>query len=1046
MDIYIKKNYPKIIFEPVQFEKSLTKALGFIITENKLVIGFINKNGTMCKLINPIDLSELTSAKLVDIIGSLPVLKGFTENDKKRIMNIFREDTLIISKQEQESIVNELNEKIRQLELNLKTKQDQYDVYYNSQSDKIILIEKKYQEKLDEIKKQYEDTLANLDKCKTQIVDQNQSIISGINKYKEEMKEYIKGKEMEIVDLKKLYDKSVEETNILQERLNILIENENKNLDNLERNKDIITESDLKINEKQNEINKLKENINLINEELENLKKSLSKSKLKAVLLQGFKERCRNKILTEKDQIINAIKDYNENWLKWSEKVKSDVNDYRIKLLSELKIAKKNLDDSFIKNDLDDKEIKRLKQNIFDIENELKKTISNQLAELSSKEEMIQRLEQEKREREKEMEINKQEMERREKEMVERENKLNEEKSLLESEIKSKDDMLTGKDEIINRNIMTIDELRAELDKLKLLLNQNDNTKLEKVIDYDNCYSIVKNFIALNNIFYRKLEIIEKLKNIIDNNLGVFTNLNELYKSKIKEKFKEVRDDILVHINFLNLSEYMNSPNIQYLKNKTTREYVPESFCKELTNLLDYWNLNRDKYREQDKLLTNIYEDLSGAVRVFVRIKPILGNEQKMNTILIEQVDDKKQKLLTVGCIDSDKKTFGEFYGIFEDTYTNLDVYTGELESNKYNESKTKVNLEMFVDSSDSISPGLYSSFSQVEDGYSIVLFGYGISGSGKTRTLLGNKGIPGLLHYGLDNLRNVSNIKLKYLFEQYYNLVNINFNKLNGKIHNLINKVPQLKEFSKDETESFQKEIPSYIDVNNLKIEDIYSLTDIIEAYRKNLGRIKETPNNQVSSRSHLYLVFEITFKNGKNGFVTIVDMAGKESPLDLYNIFIDTSKTKLASIMAPAPVGGEGKVSATMRSDLTDTYSPKSVFEILKESFYINETINHLIYYFNLKNYRKYPVVLQSQNSEKYDTSKYYIKPQDEEKVINASNNCLMIPILKFLDNLSNKNKNDGNWLPTKFITICTIRQEEQYCSQTFETLEFAQSIKSN
>ena len=54
-------------------------------------------------------------------------------------------------------------------------------------------------------------------------------------------------------------------------------------------------------------------------------------------------------------------------------------------------------------------------------------------------------------------------------------------------------------------------------------------------------------------------------------------------------------------------------------------------------------------------------------------------------------------------------------------------------------------------------------------------------------------------------------------------------------------------------------------------------------------------------------------------------------------------------------------------------------------------------------------------------------------------------MIPILKFLDNLSNKNKKQDEWLPTKFITICNIRQEEKYCEQTFKTLEFAQSIKS-
>ena len=1039
---YIKKNYPKIVFEPIQFEKSLNRALGFIITDDKLVIGFINKNGVMCKLIKPIDLNNLSNTTFIKLIESLPFLKGFTEKDKDRILRIFSNkneekqsdvkekqiDVKVeinrVSEDERNLIIKDLNKTIKQLESNLKTKQDEYDVYFDSQTNKVLLIEKEYQKKLDEIKAQYEEQLSNVQQCKMQLVDQNQSIIAGINKYKEEMKSYIKGKEMEVDDLKKIYDKSVEERTILQDKLNMLMENEKDRLQQLEKNKDLISEGDVKINERESEINKLRENIRNINDELEDLKRSLSKSEMKAVLLSGYKQRCRDKILKEKQEIINAIKDYNEKWLSWSGNVKSNVNDYKIKILSELKIVKKNLEESFIKSDLDDKEIKRLKQNMFDIENELKTTISNQLSELSTKEEIIKRLEQER---------------------IEHEKELSDAKSRLESEIKSQKETIDTNEETTNENKKTIAELRDELEKLRVLLQENSGVKIEKIVDYDNCYSIVKNFIALNNVFYRKLEIIERLKDIINNNIGVFTHLNDSIKQRIKTDFEKVRDEILVHINFLNLSEYMSSPNIEYLKNKATREYVPENFCKELTNLLDYWNLNQKKYKDQDTLLTNIYEDLSGAVRVYVRIKPLGGDEQKINTILIEQIDNKKQKLLTIGCVDSVKKTFGEFYGIYEDTFTNLDVYTGQLDSTKYNTSKTKVDLESIVESSETISPGLYSSFKQVENGYSIILFGYGISGTGKTRTLLGTKGIPGVLHYGLDNLQNVSNIKLKYLFEQYSNLVNINFNKMTGKIYNLINKLPQLKDFSKDETETFKKEIPSYIDINNLKIEDIYSLTDIIEAYRKNNNRIKSTPNNPVSSRSHLYLVFEITFTNGKTGFITIVDMAGKESPLDLFNIFIDTTKTKLASIMAPAPVGGEEKISITMRQDLISSYSPKSIFEIIKESFYINESINHLIYYFNKKNYREYPVNLQSQNSERYDTSKYYIKPQEEEKNINTSNNCLMIPILKFLDNLSNKNKQQDEWLPTKFITICNIRQEESYCEQTFKTLEFAQSIKS-
>ena len=485
---------------------------------------------------------------------------------------------------------------------------------------------------------------------------------------------------------------------------------------------------------------------------------------------------------------------------------------------------------------------------------------------------------------------------------------------------------------------------------------------------------------------------------------------------------------------------------MQYLKNKSTRGYVPDTFCKELVNLIDYWNLNEKKYREQDRLLTNIYEDLSGAVRIYIRIKPMIGVEQKSNVILFDTVENRKQKLITIDCPKIEtKRTFGEFYGIFEDTFTNLDIYTGQLDSTKFNESKTKVNLNMLTDTSETVNPGIWHTFKQVEDGYSVVIFGYGLSGSGKTFSLLGTKGVPGLLHYGLDNLQNVKTIKLKYLFEQYYGFVNINFNKMTGKIYNLINKLPQLKDFSVDETENFAKQLPSYIDINKLKVEDLYSLTEIIDDYRKQMGRIKTTPNNPVSSRSHLYLVFEVTFTNDKTGFITIVDTAGRESPIDLFNTFIDTTKTKLASIMAPAPIGGVEKVAMTMKTDLADSYSPKDIFEILKSGFYINETLNHLIYYFNVKNYREHKVVLQSQDGLKYSVTRYYVKPQDEEQMINSGNNCLMIPILKFLDTLSNKNKKLDEWLPTKFVTICCVRQEEKYCDQTFETLQFAQSIKS-
>ena len=62
-----------------------------------------------------------------------------------------------------------------------------------------------------------------------------------------------------------------------------------------------------------------------------------------------------------------------------------------------------------------------------------------------------------------------------------------------------------------------------------------------------------------------------------------------------------------------------------------------------------------------------------------------------------------------------------------------------------------------------------------------------------------------------------------------------------------------------------------------------------------------------------------------------------------------------------------------------------------------------------------------------------------------ISSSNNALTIPILNFLNNLNTKQKESNDWKPTKFVTICCIRQEQYYCNQTMETVKFAQNIRS-
>ena len=324
------------------------------------------------------------------------------------------------------------------------------------------------------------------------------------------------------------------------------------------------------------------------------------------------------------------------------------------------------------------------------------------------------------------------------------------------------------------------------------------------------------------------------------------------------------------------------------------------------------------------------------------------------------------------------------------------------------------------------------------------------------TFTLLGERGMPGLMHYGLANLNGVKNIRVKHVFEQYINKFTPTLKNISGNIHHLVGNIKQLKSVSFDESADFAEDLPSNINLNNISIESLNSLTGAIEKYRISQKRVKKTPNNPVSSRSHLYMVFEITFETGKIGYITIVDTAGRESPVDIYNMFIEPkeysngkiSKTNITTILGPT--GGVSVVKSFMKTSLIKDYTPEDIYNILKEGFYINETINHLIYFFNKKNYKKTKIIKQKQ-LDTYDTTKYFVDPRDEERQVedpsrqDTVNNALTIPIMNYLDNLS-KNSNPDEFTPTKFICMVCVRTEERYCNQVFSTLEFAQSVRSS
>ena len=1335
---YIKSKYPKIIFNPIKLNGNIntSKSLGFIISDDKIIIGYINDKGNLCKLVDPINLNDLSNEKFTEIINNLPIVKGVNKDVLLNLLKSKKDDSFG--------------------ELGLyNTMKNKYDVLIEDNEKNIILIKKEYTSKIEDIKKEYEDEINELkinikdlntqkESCRDKLLNEKEQIISGIKNFKKEVSEYItnilENQNMTDNELNDMYIKLLKEKTDVENAMTLLSENEKSNLKKLYDNQDIISDFSGKLQTKENDIIRLNETIREIQEELIKVENKFNEQELENIVLAKFKKNCIELILNDKESIIDKIKDYNGKWLDWINSNNINVETQKEKLKDDLEIIFTNLkkvvnskNDYIEKLDLSLKEkenlINKLNNNISDIKYEVNKSLQDQLIQLSIKNEELQ--------------------------------------------------MVHNKDsDIIRNNTVKMEELTKQLEYAKSLLDKNANIIIPKEIDYNSCYATLQKFTNINNTFYRKKDVILIIDNIINNesNINAFNNLNDQMKIKIKDKFESVKVEINKHIDFLNLNKYIESPTIKLFKSKSTIKNVPSEFCEELNNISIYWDNNIGIFREQDRILTNIYEDLSGAVRVYIKIKPLIGIEQKENTVYIES----QTKKVTVDCSKianvNKKQTYGEFYGVFDDTFTNKDVYTGIQGSGDL--SELEIDITKIEESADTVSPGLYSTFKQVEDGYSIVLFGYGLSGSGKclgrntpilmydgtikmvqdvvdgdlvmgddsrarrvfgvtrgrdtmykiknikgesyivnsehilslkyvgrkqlkdredihsyqviwfnkekidfdsiifnyknknksevfiqaqqlyndvqddlyvdipvqkylslskhfkeflvgykvsvefphrdleidpytigywladgtsnidaiisqeslkklnlinnkhipmiykcnsreqqlkllagildvdgsynkekrtfkfrqsleheqfiddiiylcqslgfacyknkkqttwiisitgagteqipilsfikqikqikqitqttdvlisgitieelpeddyygfavdcnhrfllgnftvthnTYSLLGEKNTPGLLHYGLANLNGMKNIKLKYLFEQYIDKFVPTINKIRGKIINLVREVPQLRKYSKDETQEFAEYLSDKINVNNLHINDINTLTNILEQYRKKHFRIKATPNNPVSSRSHLYMVFEITFENNKTGYITIVDTAGRESPLDIYNMFIDTKSVNLTTLLGPT--GGADIVGRHLNPEYK-AYKPNDVYEILKEGFYINETLNHLIYFFNKKNYKNTKIVTQS-SLDKYNNNRYYVNPQLEEDSIDPINNCLMIPILKFLDVISNRNKSDLDYTPTKFITLACVRKDASFCSQIFSTLEFSEKINSS
>lgn len=539
----------------------------------------------------------------------------------------------------------------------------------------------------------------------------------------------------------------------------------------------------------------------------------------------------------------------------------------------------------------------------------------------------------------------------------------------------------------------------------------------------------------ISTITLLKRELLDLIRNDSDKN-----KLNQSIKEDCRTYIQQI--DIPSEQDFNSDIYNINGLNVDKLAKK----------CKEIEELLESVIGKGDKLNDVFRTLVNFKEDLRGAVRIFVRVKPMLGGG---TADFIQYIDpsasqtlnrEGNQKIIFQGT------PYGPFYNVFQPFYTNKDIYES-----------------------------LKTMWEQIYSGYHVALFGYGYSGSGKTYTLLnGNNNDYGIAIHVLEHfIHKKVPIHMTNVEELYVDKLMMQPSSLTGQSIFPISTILQ-RPFPIENTDTFIKTINE------------------IENIRKVEGRIKATINNPESSRSHLF----ITLKIGE-GFLTICDMGGRENPIEIlqytgitkqgfictlennvaqrvnyastleyYDIKngrlvteiekLDKKNQDLASYSIESLTGYNVTTFIKVMDDNKVTkndYEQKllkfvrtphknsdvvraiwHVYNTCKEGFYINETINHLTWYFKTLNNVKHTCAQMSKDllpKGHYNINNCFEVPRTFQE---GKDTILMIKKLKSLQ-LKESAK------PTKFAMFACIRQENVTKFKEFskKTLDFAQQVAS-
>ena len=245
-------------------------------------------------------------------------------------------------------------------------------------------------------------------------------------------------------------------------------------------------------------------------------------------------------------------------------------------------------------------------------------------------------------------------------------------------------------------------------------------------------------------------------------------------------------------------------------------------------------------------------------------------------------------------------------------------------------------------------------------NGRNIMLLTYGYSGTGKSFTIFGAPGKPGILQ---KTLLDIDSNRIRYRYYEIYGLAS-NYKSywsrdVKDYNHNIYYYDQQFLDKSKDNQ---PKEFPSvqfdefiidrekyWTEIKSTAIENFTNgVIQVIDKYRTSVKRIKKTKNNDKSSRSIAIIDFLVTSKSGIETLFTIIDLPGKE---DLKTTYVDDNDIYKLDASITSKYDAEIIKSMMYLNPLWLMVIPE--FSIALQEFVIKEgidTISHQVFSKNM------------------------------------------------------------------------------------------------